>query len=127
MTNKPLRPCRYPGCYALVPDGYCPAHQPAPGKEDRRSDEAKAYRWMYRTDVWTKDLRIKQLCREPWCRECAKLGRRVRATDVDHIVDHKGSWELFADENNLQSLCHNCHSRKTAADQLKNKLKRRRR
>jgi 5-methylcytosine-specific restriction protein A len=32
---------------------------------------------------------------------------------VDHIVDHKGDWRLFVDRNNLESLCHSCHSRKT--------------
>lgn len=125
MTNKPLRPCRYPGCCALVPDGYCPAHKPP--KTEQRSDAAKAYRWMYRTDAWTKDLRPRQLFLEPWCRECTKHGRRVRATDVDHIVDHKGDWDLFADEANLESLCHSCHSKKTAADRLKTKPKKNRR
>lgn len=82
---------------------------------------------MYRTDAWTKDLRPRQLFLEPWCRECTKHGRRVRATDVDHIVDHKGDWDLFADEANLESLCHSCHSKKTAADRLKTKPKKNRR
>jgi 5-methylcytosine-specific restriction protein A len=41
---------------------------------------------------------------------------RVRATDVDHIEPHKGSWERFTDRDNLQSLCHSCHSRKTLAE-----------
>ena len=35
------------------------------------------------------------------------------ATDVDHVEDHKGNWEKFIDRDNLQSLCHRCHSRKT--------------
>ena len=50
---------------------------------------------------------------EPFCRECAKHGDRRRATDVDHVQDHKGNWLLFIDRNNLQSLCHRCHSSKT--------------
>ena len=52
---------------------------------------------MYFTDEWRKDLRPTQLMREPFCRECARAGRRVRATDVDHIVDHKGDWAVFCD------------------------------
>ena len=51
-----------------------------------------------------------------WCSECAKRGVRTRATDVDHIVDHRGDWAMFTDRANLQSLCHSCHSRKTAAE-----------
>jgi len=41
------------------------------------------------------------------------------ATDVDHIVPHKGNWELFlGGENfeNLAGLCHAHHSEKTAKE-----------
>lgn len=116
MATKPLRPCRYPGCFALVPGGYCDRHRPKAGD---RSEEAKSWRWMYGTPTW-KHLRSEQLLREPWCRECARRGIRRRATDVDHIRDHKGDWTVFSDEANLQSLCHSCHSRKTAAEMAKN-------
>lgn len=116
MATKPLRPCRYPGCYALVSGGYCERHQPKPRE---RSEAAKAWRWMYGTPTW-KRLRSEQLLREPWCRECARRGVRTRATDVDHVQDHKGDWTVFSDEANLQSLCHACHSRKTAQEMQKN-------
>lgn len=117
MATKPLRPCRHPGCFALVPGGYCVEHQPKRRETpDKRSEEARSWRWMYQTDEWRKRLRPEQLLREPWCRECAKYGQRTRATDVDHIIDHKGDWKLFCDASNLQSLCHSCHSRKTAAE-----------
>lgn len=118
MNRKPLRPCRHPGCCELVSDGYCSAHQP---RGDRRSAEAQSWRWMYQTDKWRKDLRPAQLLREPFCRECAKRGRRVRATDVDHITDHKGDWAAFCDRSNLESLCHSCHSRKTARELYENR------
>jgi len=71
---------------------------------------------MYRTALWREDLRPGQLLREPFCRACAARGLRVEATDVDHIVDHKGDWELFCRRDNLESLCHACHSRKTAKE-----------
>lgn len=116
MAMKPLRPCRHPGCGVLVSGGYCAAHQPP--KQDRRSAEAQAWRWMYGTEDW-KRLRGDQLLAEPFCRECARRGARRRATDVDHIRDHKGDWELFTDRSNLQSLCHSCHSRKTMTEQGK--------
>ncbi len=125
MGDKPLRPCRYPGCYALVPDGYCQAHQPQ--RIERRSDAAKEYRKLYNTKLWKERLRPGQLLREPFCRECAKHGLRAMATDADHIVDHKGDLALFSDPENLESLCHTCHSKKTAAEQIKTKQKNRRR
>lgn len=117
MAMKPMRPCRKPGCGQLTRDGWCPAHKP---REKPRSQEAQAYRRWYSLPIWTDDLRPYQLLREPFCRECAKQGRRVYATDVDHVEDHKGDWSKFIDRNNLQSLCHSCHSRKTMAEVSKN-------
>lgn len=119
LAHKPLRPCRYPGCRVLVQGGYCEAHRP---KQAGRKESA-AWHWMYSTAVWTQDLRPGQLLREPFCRECAKRGLRTRATDVDHIVDHKGDWGLFTDRGNLESLCHSCHSRKTLRENGQNRGK----
>ena len=125
MPMKPKRPCRKPGCSILTDEAYCPAHRPK--RTHDRSAEAESWRWMYRTDEWIYDLRPEQLLREPFCRTCALAGKRVRATDVDHVVDHKGDWNLFSDRGNLQSLCHSCHSRKTATElwQKRNAKKRR--
>jgi len=81
---------------------------------------------MYGTDAW-KRLRAAQLLQEPFCRVCAQRGLRVPATDVDHIRDHKGDWEVFTDEGNLESLCHVCHSRKTARELWQNAKRKRRR
>jgi len=39
----------------------------------------------------------------------------VRATHVDHVLAHRGDEGLRLDPNNLQALCHSCHSRKTAS------------
>ena len=73
MAIKPLRPCRHPGCYVLVSGGYCDAHKPK--DSDRRSEESKAWRWMYSTDEWTQDIRPMQLLREPLCLECSTSSR----------------------------------------------------
>ncbi len=114
MAMKPLRSCRHPGCSQLVREGYCPAHKPK--ARDQRSAEAASWHGWYNLLGWKDDLRPAQLLREPFCRECAKKGIRTPATDVDHDVDHKGDWAKFTDRSNLQSLCHSCHSRKTARD-----------
>lgn len=108
MAMKPLRPCRFPGCGALTREGWCPRHKP---KEKPRSPESAAWRRWYSLKIWTEDLRPGQLWREPFCCKCGR-----RATDVDHIRDHKGDWALFTARSNLQSLCHSCHSRKTMGE-----------
>lgn len=38
------------------------------------------------------------------------------ATEVDHIIPHRGDQQLFWDTNNWQGLCKPCHSRKTAQE-----------
>ena len=39
-------------------------------------------------------MRAYQLTLEPYCRECARHGITTRATDVDHIVPHRGDRRL---------------------------------
>lgn len=113
MASKPLRPCRHPGCPALTRDGWCARHRP---KQAPRRESASWHSW-YNLPVWTNQLRPDQLLREPFCQECDRRGVRTKATDVDHIRDHKGDWALFTDPGNLQSLCHSCHAKKTMREQ----------
>ena len=113
MANKPLRPCRHPGCPELTRDGCCPKHRP------QRTGRRVSAQWhnLYSLPIWTQDLRPAQLLAEPWCRACARRGVRTRATVVDHIRPHRGDWALFTDRSNLQSLCKHCHDAKTAREQ----------
>lgn len=109
MAQKPLRPCRKPGCHELVSNGWCQAHKP---KATRGKDSAEWHK-LYLLPVWRDDLRPMQLLLEPFCRYCAKHRVRTPATEVDHVVPHRGDWAKFTDRANLQSLCHRCHSAKT--------------
>lgn len=108
---KTLRKCRYPGCMRLVTDGYCPEHKP---RAVRKASASWHYLYTDPRYGWAQ-RRTKQLLLEPWCAECAAKGLRVRATDVDHVIPHRGNVELFL-HGRLQSLCHACHSRKTMAE-----------
>jgi 5-methylcytosine-specific restriction protein A len=69
------------------------------------TDRGYNYRW--------KQLRARHLGREPLCVHCRDKGKTVMASEVDHIIPHKGDAKLFWDETNWQSLCKSCHSRKT--------------
>jgi hypothetical protein len=55
-----------------------------------------------------------KLAADPLCEECARIGRNVPATQVDHRVAIARGGEAF-DLENLASLCASCHSRKTAS------------
>lgn len=116
-TMLPLRPCRHRGCAALVRGSdFCDKHK----GQDRRvlrlahGERGISGEWhsLYHGRRW-QELRARQLIAEPYCRDCAKFGLRTKATDVDHIIPHRGDKSIFYDSSNLQSLCHSCHSRKT--------------
>ena len=67
-------------------------------------------KWYHRAH-WVR-LRTLVLARDPICRIC----ERNASTVADHVVPHKGVWELFCDLANLQGICIACHAIKTAKE-----------
>jgi 5-methylcytosine-specific restriction protein A len=115
MPYRAKRPCRYPGCRALVESGWCEAHQPkrdhSTYDSQRGSSNARGY------NVRWQKARVTYLRSHPLCAECERQGRTTPATLVDHIIPHKGDTNLFWDvDGNWQPLCKPCHDRKTARE-----------
>lgn len=65
------------------------------------------------SSAWQR-LRAEVLASEPLCRMCKARGLLVPATDVDHIEDSREDYTDDNSRDNLQPLCHECHSLKTA-------------
>lgn len=86
-------------------------------KSDKRSDEAKIYRKMYKLKRW-EQRRSLQLAQEPFCRFCARRGDLTAASVADHVVEHRGNEELFW-YGELQSLCAPCHSGEKQGDEVR--------
>lgn len=61
---------------------------------------------FYNSSVW-KRLRRYKLNRSPLCEKCQRP-----ATDVDHKISINSGGSAL-DLENIQALCHACHSRKT--------------
>lgn len=107
MPTRAAHPCRVPGCTALVQSGaYCTTHQ-----RIERDDRPTAHQRGYGAQ-WQK-IRMDHLRKEPLCRDPYHLHpeQLIPATDVDHIVPLSAGGSNRDD--NLQSLCHSCHSHKT--------------
>lgn len=117
MNKKPNRACREPGCvgYAVHCSPYCGQHAAAHARAFRSAEHRKESARLYRTGEWLA-LRRQQLTIQPFCAECLKAGKYTLASEVDHIVPHRNDVQLFYDHLNLQSLCHPCHSQKTARE-----------
>jgi len=108
MPRLPDHPCAHPGCPRLVPRGkkYCEEHIGAHPEESRpAAGRGYGSRWQ--------KARKRYLEAHPLCVECLKDGRYEKATDVDHVIAHRGDPKLFWDGSNWQPLCHRHHSEKT--------------
>jgi 5-methylcytosine-specific restriction protein A len=110
MPVRPKKPCRKHGCKELVELGYCDKHKKESYKRDERRGTASERGYG---SEWRK-ARLGFLSRNPLCKECLKNDIIEPATDVDHVIPHRGDRKLFWDVNNWQALCHICHSKKTA-------------
>lgn len=85
------------------------AMNPAANRSGREADNRRTL--SLHKEPWQR-LRAAVLADEPLCRHCASTGAVVPATDVDHLSGDPSD----NSRENLQPLCHACHSRKTATD-----------
>jgi len=114
-------PCRQSGCKQLVTDktGFCPEHRRESYRRQKQnvSIDYKERNRFYQRKPW-KLARAERLSIEPLCRSCRAVSKLVAATVVDHIIAiEDGGAEL--DQDNLQSLCIDCHNSKTARGWVK--------
>ncbi len=79
-------------------------------------------RSVYNSRRWRDVVQPAQLRREPLCRMCKARGHVRQATEVDHVVRISEGGDPW-DQANLQSLCHDCHSSKTASDKTGSPLR----
>ena len=102
--------CKAPGCVNYREEGsnYCSKHQ---DREVNWWDKIPDSPWsyLYRTKKWFT-LRDEVLEEQPFCR-CGQP-----ATEVHHIIPHRGNLELFYDRDNLTSICHKCHVSETSKE-----------
>jgi len=71
---------------------------------------------FYNSIEWKK-LKQKALIRDKGlCQECLSNQKISMATEVDHIIPIRVRWDLRLRLDNLRSLCHKCHMRKTTED-----------
>lgn len=115
MPQAPSRPCRKPGCPALVTaHGYCDKHQDQIKQADRYRGSAHergyGHEWRVKTAQFRKD--------NPLCVHCLANGRVKAMKVVDHTIPHKGDKALMWDQTNWQALCESCHNRKTASQDM---------
>jgi len=111
MPYRAKKPCPHFGCKELTNGGYCEAHKRAIDKSYDTHHRDKDMKRFYGSPSWRAARKVK-LAKDPMCEACKRGGVLVVATVVDHILPVREGGARLAMEN-LQSLCHSCHSRKT--------------
>ncbi|SIS88487.1 HNH endonuclease [Belliella pelovolcani] len=76
---------------------------------------------FYRKKDWLK-LRKKYIDENPLCELHLLYNLIESASIVDHIVSRRITQDYELDEDNLQSLCYDCHQKKTALERNLNTL-----
>jgi 5-methylcytosine-specific restriction protein A len=103
--------CSVPGCPHRA-QGRCAEHQ-----QVRRLVVRRHYTGIPGVNYgrkWQREAkRFKAM--HPWCVLCPP-SRRSLATVVDHVIPHRGDYDLFWDESNWAPACAPCHSAKTARE-----------
>jgi len=112
MPSSSARPCSYGRCPHITthPSGYCEQHRALAYKDERPTAAERGY------DAAWRKLRAAHLAENPYCVMCAEMGKVEQATEVDHIIPHKGDEQLRMDLANLQGLCAWHHKSKTARE-----------
>ena len=77
------------------------------------SRSQQAIRKLFNSTAWKRTSEM-ELINEPLCAACLKEDKVTAATCRDHIIPHRGDYELFWN-GKRQSLCESCHSKKTAS------------
>lgn len=101
--------CKAPGCGNTTHEVYCEDH--AHLRSSKFDPRASAARRGYNSR-WQR-YRKYFLAKNPLCVECGRAGEVV-----DHVEPHKGSYQLFWDTSNHQTMCESCHNRKTASEEM---------
>jgi 5-methylcytosine-specific restriction protein A len=120
--------CSYSGCNAAVEVEHFDRSSPRCSLHPMQAKIKKVYahhhvagKNVYHTYKWKK-LRKQKASINPICEHCLMYGIIVPLAVVDHVIELEDDGPIY-DIDNLQSLCHACHNRKTNIERKKRENK----
>lgn len=109
----------------MTPTINLPKRKEKTNQRNEHTDTRELRRKTYNDTRWKK-LRILYLQQHPLCEECLSRGVVNAGSQANPLqVHHKKSpfyknevnWQLFLDENNLETICSECHGKIHAKEQ----------
>lgn len=113
MPQRPGSACRRPGCAGIVRNGLCSSCGPLKAQRQAEEDGRRGTAAQRGYGARWQRARMRFLVAHPLCADCLREGRTTAATDVHHKLARRAGGSDDAD--NLEALCHSCHSKRTAA------------
>lgn len=129
MAKRRTCECKHFGCYKLTDNknGYCDEHQneyyekqakakknwiERTGYKYKKNYALNKYEKFYSSKQW-QEMRAYILARDNYlCQDCLKNNKIVNARQVHHIDFLTHNWDKRLDEDNLVSLCNDCHKKR---------------
>jgi 5-methylcytosine-specific restriction protein A len=108
--------CPHRGCKTLVDldTSYCDEHiNDIQISRQQYNKQRPEWHNLYKSYRW-RNARLRYLMEHPLCVECERIGRLISGNTINHIIPHKGNYDLFWNESNWETLCKRCHDRRTA-------------
>lgn len=119
MPQHWKKPCAYRGCAKIVEISvrFCEEHKKKNDLERTRLNRETnpIEQKFYNSIAWNRFSRSVRE-EEVFCQFCLSKGRKTFATQVDHIVPLRVSFDWRLSRDNVQSLCDRCHNVKRAAE-----------
>jgi 5-methylcytosine-specific restriction protein A len=112
MPMKPSKICVTPGCSVRVTAGHCAQHQ-----QQLAGDRFNVGPTSYDQQRYRR-ARRRFLAAHPLCVDCKAQGVIEPATELDHILPHRGDVLLFWSTSNWAGRCTRHHREKTWRETL---------
>lgn len=107
---RPMRECNWQGCRKVVATRYCGEHQAdidiIKQQEGKKYDKKRGSSYERGYNAQWRKIRKLKLYHEPLCEQCLAINQLDKSATIVHHINKNAKDNR---DENLMSLCNNCH------------------